>query len=246
MRNRSCPKCGASAPDESKFCPQCGTALPPPIPPAPANPQPSIASSAVETRGVGGAAPLVWQIEVKLLGNRFFLRDTCKWMTWSTFIGGILLVAIFGLAGGAGGVRAAVLITLIGVALMLLSTGLFVALMGNKLAFEFALDEVGVHMKSVSRRVKWINRLTLILGVLARKPGVAGAGAAAMSQESTTIAWNELSRVSYFPNDQAIFLRGDLLTRIRLYCTAQNYTLVEQKIRERQQHPAGNDKRRSG
>ncbi len=233
MRNRSCPKCGVSTPDESKFCPQCGTALPIPVTPATKSKTSDAPRSPAEVPSPGSDACLNWQIEVKLLGNRFFLRDTCKWLAWSTLIGGILLVAIFGLAGGAGGVRAALLITLIGMAVMLFGTALFVAVMGNRMAFEFALDEAGVHMRSVSKRVKWINRLTLILGVLARKPSAAGAGAAAMSQEETTILWNDLSRTSYFPNDRAIFLRGDLLTRIRLFCKPENYALVEQTIRER-------------
>jgi hypothetical protein len=86
-------------------------------------------------------------------------------------------------------------------------------------------------MKSVSRRVKNINRTAMIVGMLAGKPGMVGAGAIGESQERTSIAWSSVRRVRFHPAQGVVFVKGGILSRLRLYCTPQNYQAVEQIIR---------------
>jgi hypothetical protein len=62
-----------------------------------------------------------------------------------------------------------------------------------------------------------------------------------MSQQSTTIAWNELRKIRFYPAQRVIFLKGGIFSRIRLYCTAQNYEAVAKTVKEmggRQAPPA--------
>jgi hypothetical protein len=105
--------------------------------------------------------------------------------------------------------------------------------MGNRLPLAFRVDALGVNMQSASKRVTNINRTAMVLGVLAGKPGMVGAGAIGASQENTTIAWQDLRKVCFHPVQQVIFLKGGIFSRIRVYCTPQNYPSVERLIRSR-------------
>jgi hypothetical protein len=155
-----------------------------------------------------------------------------KWLTLTMLVSAALLLPIFGIPGGWGGIQAALLILLIGFTAMIMGTLIFALIMGNRLPMAFKVDAEGVNMKSVSSRVKNINRGAILVGLLARKPGVIGAGMAGRSQEETTIPWNELRKVDFYPAHRVIFLKGDIFSRIRLYCTPANYSAVEQCIRK--------------
>jgi hypothetical protein len=205
----------------ANFCPECGTAV-------------SAASTTVaDGESARDPSCLEWEAEMTLLNNRFFLRDATKWLAMTMAVGAALLLPIFGIPGGWGGIQAAMLILLIGLASMTMGTLIFALIMGNRLPMAFKVDAEGVNMKSVSRRMKNINRGAILLGLLARKPGVVGAGMAGRSQEDITIPWNELRKVHLYPAHRVIFLRGDIFSRIRLYCTPSNYALAEQYIRTR-------------
>jgi len=175
---------------------------------------------------------MVWQSEMTLLNNRFFLGDFLKWFSLTLLICLAFFVPLFGIPGGADGVWAALLIVGIGACLLVVSTLLFAAIMGNRVPMEFQIGEGGVAMRSVSKRVKGINRLTMILGLLSGKPGAVGAGAIGASQENSSIPWDELRKVHCYPDQRVIFLKGGILSRIRLYCSAENYEAVEKKVRE--------------
>lgn len=173
-----------------------------------------------------------WQAEMKLLNNRFFLGDFAKWFGLTMLICSTLFMLIFGIPGGLKGIEAALLMTGIGAVLLIVSTLIFVIIMGNRVPMEFTVNSDGVNMRGISKRMKGINKLAIIMGVLARKPGAIGAGTIGMSQQSTTIPWNELQKVHFYPAYQAIFLKGGIFSRIRLYCTSQNYEAVVKIIQQ--------------
>jgi len=188
---------------------------------------------AMDGSASGDAGTHRWQAEMTLLGNRFFLADLGKWLGLTLLVCAAIFVPLLGVAGGAKGVEAAFLFLGIGACLLILGTLLFVAIMGNRVPMEFTVDGDGVIMRTVSRRVKGINAATIVLGALARKPGAVGAGVIGASQQSTTIAWDELRRIRFFPAERVIFLKGGIFSRIRVYCTEQNYAAVEATIRQR-------------
>ncbi len=169
---------------------------------------------------------------MKLLNNRFFLADFAKWFSLTLLICSTLFMLIFGIPGGLKGVEAALLMTGIGAVLLIVSTLIFVMIMGNRVPMEFTVNRDGVNMRGISRRMRGINQLAIIMGVLASKPGAIGAGTIGMSQQNTTIAWNELQKVHFYPAHQVIFLKGGIFSRIRLYCTPQNYAAVAKIIQQ--------------
>jgi hypothetical protein len=67
---------------------------------------------------------------------------------------------------------------------------------GNRFPMGFSLGPQGAMVVSLSRRGRWGNRLAVILGALAGKPGVAGAGLLGMAQETVGVAWDDVRRVN--------------------------------------------------
>lgn len=178
-------------------------------------------------------SPLEWETEMKLLNNRFFLGDLTKWTVVTTIVFAAILIPLLGFSGGREGLEAAILFLALPPVLIFVSTLIFILLMGNRLPLRFRIDAEGLHMKSVSRRVRNINRTAMILGALAGKPGAVGAGAIGASQENTSIGWEELSKVRFHPADRVVFLKGGIFSRIRVYATPQNYESVAERIRNR-------------
>jgi hypothetical protein len=186
---------------------------------------------ASENGGAAAGAPqesdrCLWTFEMKLLGNRFFLRDTVRWIGLSTAIIGVLFLALFGLAGGAENIPLALGITVGALVLMSMSVLIYVAVMGNRVPIEFEVDARGARMRALSRRSKGIALAAIAAGGAAGNAGAVGAGIAARAQERTAVPWDELSEVRLFPEDRVIYLRGDAFSRLRLYCTADNYARV--------------------
>jgi hypothetical protein len=217
-----CSQCGASLGEAAKFCSKCG--------------HPSGKSTDAGGNAAGG---LAWQADMTLLNNRFFLADFAKWLGWTLVISLAIFLPLFGIPGGVDGVWTALLITGIGAVLLIFSTLLFVLIMGNRVPMEFTLNSDGIQMRTGSRRMQGINLIAIIFGVLARKPGAIGAGALGLSGQNTRIAWNELRKIQFHPAQRVIFLKGGILSRIRLYCIAQNYQAVAAMVEERglQQSP---------
>ena len=220
-----CSQCGAPLGEAAKFCGQCGHSLGKP------------ADAAVSD--VGAAGGLVWQADMTLLNNRFFLADLVKWLGWTLVISLAIFLPLFGIPGGVDGMWTALLMTGIGAVLLIFSTLLFVMIMGNRVPMEFTLNSDGIQMRSGSKRMKGINLIAILFGVLARKPGAVGAGALGMSGQNTRIAWNELRKIQFHPAQRVIFLKGGIFSRIRLYCTPQNYQAVAAMVEKRglQQSP---------
>ncbi len=232
MKTTCCSQCGAPFANEAKFCEQCGAArstaatVPAPL----AMPPPESAAAAPLAPPALQTSDLEWQSDMKLLNNRFFLGDLAKWTVLTTIACGVFFMLLFGLAGNGNGVQVALVFMTIPPVLIFLGTLIFALIMGNRLPMAFRVDSNGIHMKSLSKRVKNINRTAMVVGVLAGKPGMVGAGAIGASQERTSIVWHELHRVRFHPDQRVIFVKGGILSRLRVYCTPQNYKAVEQTI----------------
>ena len=81
-------------------------------------------------------------------------------------------------------------------------------------------------MVSLSRRGRWGNRLAVILGAMAGKPGVAGAGLLGMAQETVGVVWDDVRRLNIHAPARVISLMDSWHVVMRLYCSPQNYEVV--------------------
>jgi hypothetical protein len=97
---------------------------------------------------------------------------------------------------------------------------------GNRFPMGFTLGPQGAIVVSLSRRGRWGNRLAVVLGALAGKPGVAGAGLLGMAQETVAVDWGDVRRLKVHPEARVISLMDSWHVVMRLYCTPRNYEAV--------------------
>ena len=118
------------------------------------------------------------------------------------------------------------LVGLVSAGLLVLLILVMLGFFWNRFPMGFSLSPQGAIVVSLSRCGRWGNRLAVILGALAGKPGVAGAGLLGMAQETTTIAWDDVRRVNIHAPARVISLMDSWHVVLRLYCTPQNYDMV--------------------
>jgi len=118
-------------------------------------------------------------------------------------------------------------------ALLLLTWVFIMAVYGGKYDVEYILDERGVLCRTQARQGKknrLINTLTVVLGFLSGKPAVAGAGMLAQARQEVFLKWSDIRKVMYKPRSRTILLRGGWKEHIALFCTEENYFMVEQIV----------------
>lgn len=123
------------------------------------------------------------------------------------------------------------------IAALLFFTWLFImAVYRGKYEAEFVLDQKGALCRTQARQEKKnriINVLTVVLGLLSGKPAVAGAGLLAQSRQETFLRWDRITKVKYKPNNRTILLWGGWTEQIALFCTQDDYALVEKFVIQR-------------
>jgi hypothetical protein len=94
------------------------------------------------------------------------------------------------------------------------------------------------HRQAGEKRNRVINALSVILGFFTGRPAVAGAGMLAQSRQEIILKWNRVTKVRYKPRSRTILLRGGFTENIALFCTEDNYVLVEREVMLRTKHLA--------
>jgi hypothetical protein len=178
--------------------------------------------------------PIEWEIAVPLFGNRAVMGDWVKLCVATAIVTGGLLAFLFAVQGEWDAVLSVM------VAIGALSLGLFVfgilvmaVFFGGHMHFKFTLDDEQVRCDMIDRRAKTANRLALVVGVLAGKPGAAGSGALAMSRESEAVAFSGGFTARFNPNSRQIDLRNGWRRIMVVYATPENYALVAARIEAR-------------
>lgn len=81
----------------------------------------------------------------------------------------------------------------------------------------FSIAPEGVGFTSGARE-RGLNRLAVLGGVLAGRPGVAGAGVLAATREEVGFGWEDIHGVTVYPDARVISLRNHWRTVLRLHC----------------------------
>jgi hypothetical protein len=121
-------------------------------------------------------------------------------------------------------------------ALLLLTWLFMMTVYGGRYEVEYLLDEQGVWCRTQTKQAKKnqiINTLTVVMGFLSGKPAVSGAGLLAQSRQEVFLRWSSVRKVAYQPGNRAIMLRGGWTEHIALFCTEEDYSLVEQMVKMR-------------
>jgi hypothetical protein len=186
----------------------------------------------VET-GPAATGEISWEVNTPLLTNQFIMYDLLKVWGFSTLFLVLLMagIAVYdhnwrtlaGMAPVVGAVSAGLLVLLILVMLVFF---------GNRFPMGFRLDPQRAMVVSLSGRGRWGNRLAVILGALAGKPGVAGAGLLGMAQETVGVVWDDVRRLNIHAPARVISLMDSWHVVMRLYCTPQNYAEVLNAVKK--------------
>ncbi len=165
-----------------------------------------------------------WTYRVPLMTSRFMLSDLARVIVLSV---GIMYaaVALMGFFVEGEFVLLPPQIFLIVGGIM---AGLFIIaspLLGNRFTVTFSVGPDGVRYASGAAERRW-NRAAVIVGLLAGRPGTAGAGLIASSQEAGGWEWAELHRAIEHPGPRVIVLRSSWRMVPRLHCTPENYDTV--------------------
>lgn len=115
------------------------------------------------------------------------------------------------------------------VAMWLLAALVVMAVYGGRYDVAFVLDGKGVVCRTQARqrsKNRVINGLTVVLGALAGKPALAGAGMLAQARQEESLRWSRVQKVRYHPRSGTILLRGGWLEQLALFCTTENYDRV--------------------
>lgn len=119
--------------------------------------------------------------------------------------------------------------------LLFLLTYIFIQLVyQGKYAVSFILNEESVQYSTQSdttKKNRIINGLAISLGLLSGKPTISGAGLLANSKQSVSIKWKNIKQVRYEPKQKTIMLRSSPMVTIAVFCTDENYSIVEAYIK---------------
>lgn len=121
-------------------------------------------------------------------------------------------------------------------ALLILTWLLIMIAYRGKYEVEFVVDNNGVLCRTKAKQAKRnrvINSLTVMLGLLSDKPTVAGAGLLAQSRQEVFIRWSQFTKVKYKQKSHTVLMRSGWTEQIALFCTQDNYDLVERLIRQK-------------
>lgn len=176
------------------------------------------------------AAKIVWDADLKLFSPLMLGR----W-TWGMVVTlGVMLLIMGAVLIPNEGWRA-----LLGIApmfaavtggLWLLGLIIMAVVFRGRYGVRYTLSSTGLRMETTSTAAKTSNRLAIVVGVLARKPGVAGAGLLAASQETQEVKWGGRFSAAYDPANRMIALKGPWRTLLLVQCTPENYAEVAARV----------------
>ena len=180
-----CSRCGAASISGSRFCSRCGNPLIPEKPAAvPETAQAPPPSADLQPKAHQTGQELSWQVNVPLLTDQFIMYDLLKVWGFSTLFLFLIMVAIFTFERNWRGLMSMLPpVGLTSLGILVLFILVMLVFFGNRFPMGFMLGPQGAMVASLSQRGRWGNRLAVILGALAGKPGVAGAGLLGMSRE---------------------------------------------------------------
>jgi len=184
-------------------------------------------SSAVRPLPANAVLPFSWDTEFSLVTDRFVLYDGVKLVAWTYLIVAVLFSAVLLVRGEAGMILEALRAFALAIA-GLACLGILVMLLvfRNRFPARVTISDAGVRLESTSAAGKAGNRLAVVVGALARRPGTAGAGLLGMAGETVSLPWNELRRVNAHDDQGVLSLMNGWRVVMRLYCTPENYATV--------------------
>jgi hypothetical protein len=172
--------------------------------------------------------PVSWDISIPLINNPFIFRASIQLCLVTWIVALVLFGFIFAVTGEFDVLLSILsLMTMIIAGLWLFILLVMIIFFGNRMAMRYTIGKGEVTCNVTSKRSKWANRLLIVLGILARKPGAVGTGIIALSQESQSFEWKRV----YAVKRKVILLRNRWRSLIMIFCLPENYDDVVEIIK---------------
>lgn len=171
---------------------------------------------------------LEWTYDIPLLTSRFMVWDFVRVILLSV-TAMYVIVAVGGLIVEQELIILPAFVFFLTAGIMF---GLFVLtslLLGNRQGARFIVSSRGVEYRA-EKRERAINRLAVLVGLLALNPTTAGAGTLAMTREKMFLPWESIERVVVYPRPRVIALRNSWRTVLRLHCTPELFDQVVSRV----------------
>jgi hypothetical protein len=174
-----------------------------------------------------------WDISIPLINNPFVFRASLQLCLITGLVTTVLFGSIFIITGEPDVLKSLLTIMAMIIAgLWILMLLVMIISFGNRMEMHFTIDKGRVTCVVTSKRSKLANRLLIVLGLLAQKPGAVGSGVIAISRESQSIEWNRVRLVQYDEKRKVISLRNRWRSLIPIFCLPENYDEVAGSIKE--------------
>lgn len=175
-------------------------------------------------------AKIVWETDLKFFSPLMLARWTWAMVITLLVMTLIMAVALVPSEGWDALAEAFPLFGAVTAGLWVLGLVIMAVVFRGRYGVRYTLSSTGLLLETTSRAAKISNRAAIVAGVLSGKPGVAGSGLLAASQETQEVKWRGNFRAVYRPGSQMILLKGAWRTLMLVQCTPENYAEVAEKV----------------
>lgn len=181
-----------------------------------------------------------WMYELHLLKNPTVLFDVWKVLAITLVIVAVLMFTILILAGDFEWQLVTGMMSVLGIVILIMAVlsivgyVFYAAITGWKYAVLFVMDDKEVvhkQMPKTVRKAEMIGKVAMVVGALAGKPGVAGAGMLSASRTTMTTELAHVRRV--IPRRWMHVIKvNQLLSKNRVYVRDEDFDFVYSFLRE--------------
>lgn len=196
----------------------------------------AFAKKHVKERSMNDNNTISWEKDISLLTNPYIVKAWMKAMLATYFLVMLIMSTIL---IGIGEYDVLPMMALIFAAVV---TGLFVfgllimlLVLGNRYRARFTVSDKGILYESIDAKSHTMARAAVVAGVLTGRPGAAGAGMLAISQEKVLLKWAPQLRANYHEATKTIAIRNEWRDLLHIYCEEENYQSVSKIIKEKTQ-----------
>ncbi|HRK24334.1 MAG TPA: hypothetical protein PLQ11_05205 [Beijerinckiaceae bacterium] len=172
-------------------------------------------------------ADLSWDLAVPLVTHPLMLINIVKAFFFSGLIMALLLSFLIGITGSPEQIPMIIGISFAAAGgIGIVGTAAAALIYRNRMNMHFLLNDRGARAIITDTTARNVSILTIILGVLAGKPGAVGTGLITLSDRDRHAGWRGVVNVRYHPKHHAISLANSWRTVLILFCTPENYEKV--------------------
>lgn len=185
--------------------------------------------------------PLIWEADLPLFSPEM-LRQWSYAMLATAAVMVLLLGTIFAAQREWNALPAlGLMVVSVTAGLWLLGFVIMALMFRGRFRVRYTLSDEGILLENIEEISKKANRAAVIVGVLARKPGLVGAGLIGQARESGAVRWQGAFTAQAKSARNLIALRNGWRTVMFVQCTPDNFAEVWNRVNQAMlRHKTGN------